>query len=247
MRRVVGVCVLAVLAVAGFATGSFAKGNDAVAAPQSSEATSRITVTMTEFKFRLSKTRIPATGTVIFTVINRGKIAHDFKIAGKKTPNILPGKRATLRVVIKKKGRYAYVCTLLGHARAGMKGTLAVGVTPAPTTTPTTTATTTTTTTATTGTGTVGNTASTIAVGMFEYRFDLVPPSVPSGPITFVITNRGQEVHNFSISGVKNGTYLNPGGAETWTVGLPAGRYDYVCDVPFHIGAGMVGQLVVTP
>ena len=37
------------------------------------------------------------------------------------------------------------------------------------------------------------------------------------------------------------------GSAETWTVGLPAGRYDYVCDVPFHIGAGMVGTLVVTP
>ena len=104
-----------------------------------------------------------------------------------------------------------------------------------------------TTTTTTTPTGTVGNTASTIAVGMFEYRFDLVPASVPSGQVTFVITNRGQEIHNFSISGVKEGKYLNPGQAETWTVGLPAGRYDYVCDVPFHIGAGMVGQLVVTP
>ena len=168
--------MLAVLAVAGFATGSFAKSTDAAAAPQSSEATSRITVTMTEFKFRLSKTRIPATGTVIFTVINRGKIAHDFRIAGKKTPNILPGKRATLRVVIKKKGRYAYLCTLLGHARAGMKGRLAVGVAACTTTRrpprprrrrppP-----------RRRRTGTVGNTASTIAVGMFEYRFDLVPP-----------------------------------------------------------------------
>jgi plastocyanin len=82
---------------------------------------------------------------------------------------------------------------------------------------------------------------------MFEYRFDLAPTTVPSGPVTFVITNRGAEVHNFSISGVKNGAFLNPGGAETWTVGLPAGRYDLVCDVPFHIGAGMVGQLVVSP
>jgi uncharacterized cupredoxin-like copper-binding protein len=62
-----------------------------------------------------------------------------------------------------------------------------------------------------------------------------------------VITNRGHEIHNFSISGVKSGAFLNPGASETWTVGLPAGRYDYVCDVPFHIGAGMVGTLVVTP
>jgi plastocyanin len=35
-------------------------------------------------------------------------------------------------------------------------------------------------------------------------------------------------------------------GSETWTVGLPPGRYDFVCDVPFHIGAGIVGTLVVT-
>jgi uncharacterized cupredoxin-like copper-binding protein len=31
-----------------------------------------------------------------------------------------------------------------------------------------------------------------------------------------------------------------------WTVGLPPGRYDFVCDVPFHIGAGMVGTLIVS-
>jgi nitrite reductase (NO-forming) len=199
-----------------------------------------------EFGFKLSKTRVPK-GVVVFTVKNMGAIPHDFKIAGKKTRSILPGKRTTLRVVIKKKGRYSYLCTLLGHAAAGMKGKLAVGTTPAPTTTTGTSTTTTTTTTTGTTTGTVGNTASTIAVGMFEYRFDLVPATVPSGPITFVITNRGAEVHNFSISGVKSGAFINPGGSETWTVGLPAGRYDFVCDVPFHIGAGMTGTLVVTP
>ena len=84
-----------------------------------------------------------------------------------------------------------------------------------------------------------------IALG--EWALTPEAESIRPGRATFVITNRGQEIHNFSISGVKNGAFINPGGSETWTVGLPAGRYDYVCDVPFHIGAGMVGTLVVTP
>jgi hypothetical protein len=35
-------------------------------------------------------------------VTNRGKISHDFKIKGKKTALLSPGKSATLKVVIPK-------------------------------------------------------------------------------------------------------------------------------------------------
>jgi uncharacterized cupredoxin-like copper-binding protein len=65
--------------------------------------------------------------------------------------------------------------------------------------------------------------------------------------VTFVITNRGGEVHNFAIAGVRSGANLGPGQTETWTVALPAATYNYVCDVPFHADRGMVGQLTVTP
>ena len=65
-----------------------------------------MTVTATEFKFKLSRTSIPS-GTVIFTVVNKGKIAHDFKIAGKKTPTIAPGKSAKLTVKFTKSGQFA--------------------------------------------------------------------------------------------------------------------------------------------
>ncbi len=51
---------------------------------------------------------------------------HDFKIAGKKTPLIKPGKSATLKVTLKKHKKYAYLCTVPGHAAAGMKGTFTV-------------------------------------------------------------------------------------------------------------------------
>jgi uncharacterized cupredoxin-like copper-binding protein len=87
----------------------------------------------------------------------------------------------------------------------------------------------------------------TVNVGMFEYRFELSQNTVPSGTVTFVITNKGTEQHNFDISGVKAGAILAPGQSETWTVALAPKTYNYVCDVPFHIDRGMVGQLTVTP
>ena len=83
-----------------------------------------VTVTATEFHFKLSKTSVPH-GSVTFTLVNKGKLAHDFKIGGKKTPLVNPGKSAKLTVTLKK-GKAAYICTVPGHAAAGMKGTLTV-------------------------------------------------------------------------------------------------------------------------
>ena len=77
-----------------------------------------------EFKFKLSKTSVPA-GKVTFMVTNRGNLPHDFKIAGKRTPLLQSGKTAKI-VVTLKKGKFAYLCTVSGHAAAGMKGTLTV-------------------------------------------------------------------------------------------------------------------------
>jgi uncharacterized cupredoxin-like copper-binding protein len=87
-------------------------------------AAASVTVTATEFKFKLSKTSVPH-GAVTFNVVNKGKLAHDFKIGGKKTPLIKPGKSANLTVTLKA-GKAAYLCTVPGHAAAGMKGTLTV-------------------------------------------------------------------------------------------------------------------------
>ena len=78
-----------------------------------------------EFKFTL----VPKTvkkGVVTFKVSNKGALAHDFKIAGKKTKSVAKGKTATLKITFKKAGKYAYLCTLPSHAAAGMKGTLVV-------------------------------------------------------------------------------------------------------------------------
>ena len=84
-------------------------------------AATTVTVKASEFKFVLSKKAAPH-GVVAFKVTNKGHIAHDFKIAGKKTPMLKPGKSATLKVTLKK-GSYKYICTVPGHAAAGMRGT----------------------------------------------------------------------------------------------------------------------------
>jgi uncharacterized cupredoxin-like copper-binding protein len=245
MRRVAGLLVLGALAVAGLAAGVFAPGGAATTA--GSSATVKITVKATEFRFALSRRSVPAGTTVIFTVLNAGKISHDFKIAGKKTPTLNPGKTGTIKVVFKQKGRFPYLCTLQGHAAAGMKGVFAVGVAPPPPTTQPATTTPTTTTPPPTVTGPVGTAQTTVQVGMFEYRFDMSQTSIPSGQVTFVITNKGNEVHNFAIAGSRSGALLSPGQSETWTVGLPANTYNAQCDVPFHVERGMTTQFTVTP
>jgi uncharacterized cupredoxin-like copper-binding protein len=93
-------------------------------AARSHSSGAAVTVTATEFHFKLSKTSVPH-GAVTFTLKNAGKLGHDFKIGGKKTAVIGPGKTAKLTVTLKA-GKQAYSCTVPGHAAAGMKGTLKV-------------------------------------------------------------------------------------------------------------------------
>ena len=84
----------------------------------------RVTVTATDFKFRFLPARVSA-GRHTFTLVNRGQATHDLKLAGKKTRILNTGQRATLTVTLKK-GRYAYLCTVPGHAQLGMKGVLVI-------------------------------------------------------------------------------------------------------------------------
>ena len=78
-----------------------------------------------ELKFKLSATSA-AKGVIAFKVTNRGSLEHDFKIAGKKTAKLKPGKSQTLSVTINKAGKYPFLCTVTGHAAGGMKGTFTV-------------------------------------------------------------------------------------------------------------------------
>lgn len=245
MRRHINTTV-ALLALAGAAifAGVFLQSSSAKSATHT--ATVKINVTAKEWSFTLSRRTVPVGSTVAFKVTNRGKIGHNFVIAGKKTKLLAPGKSQTITVKFAKKGKFKYLCSVTGHARLGMQGTFGVGVTAPP---PGGGGTTTTTTTAqgTTTTANVGNANTTVQVTMVDYGFQLSQATIPSGHVTFVIKNTGSDVHNFDINGVKAGTILSPGQSETWTVALPAGTYLYTCDVPFHVDKGMTGTFQVTP
>jgi plastocyanin len=231
-------CVVLLAALmAGLAAGILVPGGGA-----SSEVTTRVTVGATEYTFTLSKHRVPI-GTVIFTVTNKGKVSHNFKIGGKRSPLLLPGRSATLRVTFSKSGRYAYLSTLPGQAAAGMKGVLTVGPTAgATTTTPTATPTTTTVPPSTT----VGAASTTVTVDLFDTNgpphIVLSQLTMQSGAVTFVIRNRCVGPCSFDLEGIKAGAILNPGESETWTVALPPGTYRYHCDVD----PDMKGSFTVT-
>ena len=245
MRRVVALLSLGALMVAATSSGILAGSSSA---STSKSASQHVTVIAKEFSFTLSKKSVK-TGTVIFTVKNKGKLAHDFAIAGKRTPLIAPGKSAILKVKFKQQGRFTYMCTVPGHAAAGMKGVLSIGVSSKSTaTTPTPTSTTPA---STTSTVPVGTAQTTVNVSITEFKFTLTVngqtvSSVPSGQVTFVITNNGRVSHNFDLEGLHDGALLSHGQSESWTVTLPPGEVAYQCDVPGHAALGLTGYLIVT-
>jgi uncharacterized cupredoxin-like copper-binding protein len=111
---VAAVVVLAALVVAMAAFGSSSKTAVTVTAGKPSE-----------LRFTLAKTSAPK-GSISFKITNKGKLSHDFKIAGKTSTKLKPGKSTTLTVDIKKAGKYQFMCTVAGHAAGGMKGTFTV-------------------------------------------------------------------------------------------------------------------------
>jgi uncharacterized cupredoxin-like copper-binding protein len=237
---VLGLAACLVLGLA-VAVGAF---RPAAAHASGGAAKTTITVTMTEYRFKLSKSKNIPLGTVVFKLVNKGKIPHDFKIAGKTSKLIAPGKTGSLTVVFTKKGTYAYVCAVFGHAKLGMKGSLAIAtaaVTPPPVTT-------TTTTPAAVCTSPV---ATTITVSEFEFGFTLSQTTVPCGTVTFVMTDNGTVTHNFILSGTVPasagvGPTLNPGQTATMTANVVPGSLDYLCSIPGHAESGMKGTLTVT-
>jgi alcohol dehydrogenase (cytochrome c) len=98
----------------------------ATAATAANAKATTVQVNGNEFFFKLSTKSLAKPGAVTFVFKNVGHVLHDFKIDGKKTPLIQPGKTAKLTVTFTKKGNYPYLCTVPGHAQAGMRGTFTV-------------------------------------------------------------------------------------------------------------------------
>jgi uncharacterized cupredoxin-like copper-binding protein len=143
-----GAC-LAVALLAALGTGGSAPAavsRTAAVKPAASPRVSVVTVTAgkpSELAFKLSKSSMIPSGTVTFKVTNMGVAFHNFKICakplasatdvadactGKATKILKHGQSATLTVTLSAKGKYEFLCTVTGHAAAGMRGLLGVGV-----------------------------------------------------------------------------------------------------------------------
>ena len=173
MRRTVSIAGLVAACVGLLAAGAVA--SSAVLSTHSAKATV-ITVVAgkpSELRFQMSQSSKLKLGTYTFKVTNKGLGFHTFKFCttpvktakkntcvGKVTKTLKPGQSASFTVKIKKVGKYEILCSIPGHAAAGMKGLVGFGVAVKPFPKPPKT-TTTKTTTSTSGTTTQGGTTTT--------------------------------------------------------------------------------------
>jgi uncharacterized cupredoxin-like copper-binding protein len=120
MKKYIGFVVALAVAIGIFA----AVGSASTRSTQ----TTVVTVTMTNYHFKLSKTTGYKHGvTYIFKTINRGTALHNFDIQTVKATNVIPhGKTASMTVKFKKAGTYQYLCDVPRHAELGMAGRIRV-------------------------------------------------------------------------------------------------------------------------
>jgi len=120
LRFIALLALIASLAVSGVAYE--ATSSQSVIAP------TKITITMHDYSFTVSKRSVKKGTTVVFTVKNAGTVQHnvDFTSLSKRTAILSPGGKATLKVVFKKKGTIQVVCDVPRHIQLGMVTTFKV-------------------------------------------------------------------------------------------------------------------------
>lgn len=90
------------------------------------------------------------------------------------------------------------------------------------------------------------------AIAIREMDFMItVPASVPSGSVTFAVSNAGPTPHQFTVedsSGRAVGAtpVLGPNTSTTLTLTLQTGTYSYLCALPGHASLGMKGTFTVS-
>ena len=63
--------------------------------------------------------------------------------------------------------------------------------------------------------------------------------------VTIEVPNNGFAFHTFVLPDYNIKLEMNGGETQSVTVNLPPGEYKFICDVPGHEEAGMVGVLIV--
>ncbi len=117
-------CAIAVALVVGGALA--ARGGEP---PAVHAKDGRIAIALRDFRFEPQRVRARA-GELTFELHNRGRLAHSFRLKGKKgevieEPSLRPGERRTVTKRLEK-GRYRMFDALSNYEELGMYGTLVV-------------------------------------------------------------------------------------------------------------------------
>jgi uncharacterized cupredoxin-like copper-binding protein len=113
-------------------SGGGGQSSSSTSSSSSSSAASKLAVTETEFAIAPAAPKVAKTGSVTFTVSNKGKFPHALVVEGngiaeQKTDTIAPGQSATLTVDLSKAGTYEWYCPIDNHRQMGMDGKVTVG------------------------------------------------------------------------------------------------------------------------
>jgi uncharacterized cupredoxin-like copper-binding protein len=101
--------------------------SEAGRAPASQQGADEILVIATEFAFEPDELRLVSGETVNLRLENRGDAFHDLTIGDVGFTLVAdPNRHSTGSLRVDRPGRYEFICSVPGHAQAGMVGTLIV-------------------------------------------------------------------------------------------------------------------------
>lgn len=94
-----------------------------------------------------------------------------------------------------------------------------------------------------------GGAGVTVTLKAQDIKFDLKEIKAKANqPVVINYVNEGTLEHNFIVKDFNVKETIPAGGKKTITFKpTKAGTFDFVCDVPGHTEAGMVGKLIVEP
>jgi uncharacterized cupredoxin-like copper-binding protein len=105
-------------------------GTTTEAAAPSGPLVATVNVAETDFKLTPANPTVSKTGVVEFKIRNRGQVTHALEVEGpegeRETDSIEPGRSATLKVDLGKRGSYEWYCPIGDHKERGMRGAVIV-------------------------------------------------------------------------------------------------------------------------
>lgn len=92
-----------------------------------------VEIAMTEMRFSPNRIDARAGQSVLVTIVNRGSVRHDLALPSIGMPSLrgvetltMPGESSRLTLLFDASGTYSFLCTIPGHAAAGMTGAVFV-------------------------------------------------------------------------------------------------------------------------